>query len=226
MKKSILIAVGIAAVVIFASFPAGSSAGEYVGDCEVGAVCSATIAGGAASFSNTSGETTSCTSVTGNMNQTSGSSTGTIQLTFHGCKETVTGFKFSCNSPGQPAGTITTNTMTTHKVNLESAASKTPGLLITGWNTTYECTGFSKMTYTGNVLGHITNPNCGTFQGSSTVRFEAPSHGQQKYKQVTTTGTVFDLISNNHAGGSYLTAALVAELTTTVTGGNKIKTTC
>ena len=228
-KKLMLLAAGALAALAFAALPAVSLAGEYTLDCEtgVGKVCEGTVAGGAASLSKVSGETTSCTGVEGTATATGGTSTGTLSLTFTGCKETVTIFKFSCNSPGQAAGRIATGNLVSHVINIEPAGqTKTPGILVTNANITYECTGFSKMTYTGNFIGHFENPQCGTSSASHSVNFTATAHGQQTYKQVTTTGTVFDLVSNNHTGGSYQTAAVVGTTTITWKAGDKVNITC
>jgi hypothetical protein len=151
MKKKLMLPVAaVVAVLALAALPAFASGGEYVADCQSGAECSATLAFGVGALSDTSGETISCTSATGVATQISGTSTGTVQVLLHGCRETVTIFKFSCNSAGKPAGTITMNTMTTHLANLEPG-STVPGVLYTGVNMTYNCPGFATKTLTGEL---------------------------------------------------------------------------
>lgn len=226
MKKK-LMALGAGALVVlaFAAIPAVASAGEFTADCSVGAECSGTITGGAAAFSNTAGETFSCTSVSGVATLTSGTSTGTVQLAAKGCKENVTIFKFSCNSVGAAAGEIKTGTLVGHGVYVDPNKS-IPGILITNVNMTFQCAGFSTRTVTGNVLGAKPNPECGVFKKSESGTLEQTAHGTQKYTQVTTTGTVFDLTSNNDSGGAYATSSLTGTLTITATGGTEVKATC
>jgi hypothetical protein len=101
----------------------------------------------------------------------------------------------------------------------------TPGVLMTGVNVTFNCAGFSRKLVTGNVIGHIENPNCGTFQASHSISFEKSSNGVQKYMQITTAGEKFDLISNNDEGGSYLTSSQTGTGTLTYTN-NRVKLTC
>lgn len=224
-KKLMPLAAGVLAAVVLAAFPVIASAGEFTADCETGATCQGTIAGGAAAFSNTAGETISCTSVTGTASLTSGTSTGTVSLSAQGCKETVTIFQFSCNSAGQAAGVITTGTLVGHGVYIDPE-KELPGILITNVNITFECAGFAKKTVTGNLLGADPTPECGVFKSTETESLGSTAHGQQQYKQVTTTGTVFDLISSNHSGGAYLTSALTGTATITASAGNKVKATC
>jgi hypothetical protein len=224
-KKLMLLAAGALAALAFAALPAVASAGEYTADCESGTQCQAAITGGAAALGNTNGETVSCTSVVGTNTTTSGTSTGHIELTFRGCKETVTFFRFSCNNSALPSGELKTNRMTYHIVNLESAENKTPGVVITGANVTFNCAGAFLKTVTGDIVGHIENPNCGNFQSATNVVFEATQHGQQKYTQITTGGSIFDLISNNDTG-TYLTSSQTGTGTLTAEGGNNVKITC
>jgi hypothetical protein len=222
-KKLKALGAGALAILALALVPAGASAGEFISDCETGASCSGTISGGAGTFSNSAGETFSCTAVTGTATLTSGTSTGTVQLAGTGCVETISGFKFSCSNTAT-AGKITTNTLTWHNVYVDS--NKTlPGILVTGVNVTLVCGTFVKKTFTGNLLGAKLNPECGVFKATETGSFEQTAHGTQKYTQVTGTGTVFDLISNNDAGGAYATSSLTGTLTGTVSG-TKVKATC
>ncbi len=101
-----------------------------------------------------------------------------------------------------------------------------PGILITNVNLTFECAGFAKKTVTGNLLGAKPNPECNVFKSSESATLSQTAHGTQQYRQVTTTGTVFDLISSNDSGGAYLTSSLTGSLTITAVGGNKVKATC
>ena len=129
-----------------------------------------------------------------------------------GCREHVTFFTFTCNTPSAAAGTINVNGLTYHFINLLHGGT-TPGVKFTGVNATIECTELSKKTITGSVVGHLESASCNTGTTTHTVDLAQSSTGNQKYKQITTTGTETDLIANNDTGGSYTTMALISTLT-------------
>jgi hypothetical protein len=231
-KKLMLLATGVLAALAFAALPAVASAGVYKADCENGAAsCTGTVAspvGEKTELRNDKGEGISCASVGGKATVTNGSETGFLELTFKTCKENITGFGFSCNNTGV-AGEVKTGVMVTHLIYLEP---NTPGIKITlpGHGTgaggvTFNCAGFAKKLVTGSVLGHISNPNCGTFQSTHTADFKEVSTGVQQWMQITTAGEKTDLISNNDAGGAYTTSAQVGTGIITWTG-TKVKLTC
>jgi hypothetical protein len=222
-KRLMLLFAGALTALAFAALPAVASAGEFPADCETGTACSATIAGGHAELLNTNGEGITCTGTSGSATVTSGSSTGTAKLIFTGCRENITPFHFTCTNTAT-SGRIETNTLTSHNIYIEPEA-KTPGILLTGINVTFTCAGFSDKTVTGDIIGHTKNPNCGNFSSSHTLVFEAAQAGHQKYMQVTTTGNTYDLISNNDAGGAYITSSQTGEGTVTYTK-NRVKLTC
>jgi len=221
--KLMLLAVGALAALAFAALPAVATAGEFAADCETGASCTATVEGGAAELVNSAGEGISCTAVSGTASVTSGSSTGSVKLAFTGCRENVTIFHFSCTNTAT-SGKIETNTLTSHNIYIEPNAS-TPGVLLTGVNVTFSCAGFANKTVTGSIIGHIENPQCGTFAASHSITFEKSANGVQKYMQVTTSGEKFDLISNNDNGGEYLTSSQTGTGTLKY-NSNKVKLTC
>ncbi len=221
-KLMLLVAAALTALAV-AALPAVATAGEFNADCETGASCTATITGGAAELINSAGEGISCTAVGGSGSLTSGTSTGTVKLAFTGCRENVTIFKFTCSNTGT-SGKIETNTLTSHNIYIDPNKT-TPGVLLTGVNVTFTCAGFADKTVTGNIIGHISNPQCGTFATEHTVAFEKIANGTQKYMQVTTTGTKYDLISNNDNGGAYLTSSQTGSGTLKY-NSNKVKLTC
>ncbi|HEX6782799.1 MAG TPA: hypothetical protein VF125_12340 [Solirubrobacterales bacterium] len=231
-KKLMLLATGVLAALALAALPAGAAAGEPIAHCENGAaICEGTVAGGALQIRNDSGEGITCSAVHGSASLTSTTSTGTTSLTYTGCVETITGFKFSCTNTGV-AGKINTGTMVTHLIYLEHMPSTTTGLKITlpGHGTgaggiTFTCAGFSKKTITGSLIGHISNPNCGTFQTSHTADFTESATGVQRWMHATTTGPTTDLISNNDAGGAYTTMSIVGS-TVIHWIGTKVNITC
>jgi hypothetical protein len=230
-KKMMLLAAGALAALAITALPGAASAKETALKCEK-SPCTFTVAGGATTISAVGGDTISCTSVTGSgeainlvNNETT---TSKVSLKYHGCKETATAFKFACTSPGQPSGTITSNTMTAHTVALPGTASEN-GILLTDAKTTFTCAGgFARTTVTGNIIGE-NEAKCGV-AASNTQRwnFAATSHGNQAIK--TWTGLTFDLIlATNHnetptATSGYETAAKVG--TTTLTWNQNVQKTC
>ncbi len=234
-KKLMLLAAGALTALAFSALPIAASAGEFEHHCtSTGGVAeectNMTIASGALEYSNDNHEGYTCTSVTGTATAEKTGTTGTAKLTFTGCKETVTFFKFSCTNTGT-AGKVETNTLVSHNVYLEpnTQAQTKPGLLLTGVNVTFTCAGFATKTLTGNIIGIITNSNCTSAVTSMTVKFEklgAATGTTQEWEQITTSGTFFDLIQNNDAGGSYTTSALKGEGTITTRAGQHIRLTC
>jgi hypothetical protein len=226
-KKLMLLAAGILSALAFTALPSVASAGTSTLHCAK-LPCTGTVTGGVAKLSTTpGGKTVECTSITGNTTQPAlTSTTGTAQLTFHECRERTSGFGFSCTGTGQPTRTIQTNVMTTDFVRLETVAPFTPGVLMTGVSVTFTCAGFQNFTVTGNVIGELeeASTKCGVATKTLKLSFVATSHGQQKWKKVTTAGTEFDLTSNNHAGGAYETAA--QEGTGTITWPENVTLTC
>jgi hypothetical protein len=215
-KKLMLLAAGVLSALAFAALPAVASAGEFTATCGAGATCAGTIEGtGNTQFTDTTGLAVTCTQTTGTTSQTSGSPTGSAQFLFHGCSA-IPG---ECHSTGQPAGTITTNAMVTHLIYIDPNKT-TPGVLLTSANVTFTCPGVFPITktVTGNIIGHITNPECGVARTNHTTTFSKTGAGQQTFKQVTTTGTIFDLVSTNDAGGNNLTSAQTGEGHITYTG--------
>jgi hypothetical protein len=230
-KKAMLLTIGAAAVMAIAALPSPASAGEPVATCgAVGGVCNATIEGTGHlviqdDSGSASGETT-CTEWTGTATANNNSSTGTISLVLKGCKSNG----FSCNTIGAATGEIKTGTLTTHLIYLhpiEGGATTDVGILITNVSITKSCAGgLVKKTITGNLIGRETNPNCGSSAVSHTVVFEQLAAGQQKYKQITTTGTLFDLTSGSDGASDTTTTSLAGEGHFNWSAGQSVTTDC
>jgi hypothetical protein len=227
--KSKIIPLGLASLVIaaFSALPAlASASGSPEVRC-IGVACGGiTIENNITkTTSTTDGTTVSCTSSTGTGNYSTPTS-GTLSQTFHGCK-TPSFFNATCTTPGQAAGTIKTGTSVFHNVYIDPNKT-TPGVLITqpaaGPYTTATCGGFLHVEVSGNLIGHLESPACGGSSTAFKLGFAATSHGQQKYKQLTTTGTIFDLTAKVN-GGAATTAAVNAGGTITF-GGKTATLTC
>jgi len=222
-KKLMLLAAGALAAVALAALPAMASAGEFSADCKSGANCSGKISGGEAEIENNKGERVKCTGTEGTANVSHGTSTGQVNLIFTNCREQVTIFKFTCTNTAT-AGKIETGSLQTHLIYIEPQ-EKTPGFLITSLNVTFNCAGWAKMTVTGSLIGHIENPNCGSFKPSHQVEFARNGIGEQTYWTITTTGAGYYPISNKDIGDTYLESSITATGTFTWTN-DEVKLTC
>jgi hypothetical protein len=191
--------------------PSGASAGTWsIGNAEA-----FTFHSPNAAFSATNGFTVSCITATGTGSYTS-STGGTLKLTFHGCKESL--FGFSCNSSGQPSGTILTTTLSFTNVYL-SPGQTDPGITLKGSGAeehiaSFTCGGFPYR-IDGTVLGEVEDL-CGTISNKLHLNFESSSHGVQRDMQVTGAGSKEDLTMTINA--KLLTGAL--DSTGTMTFGN------
>jgi len=198
---------GALVALILAVFPPIAAAGSFTATCSSGLSCSGVLEiTGTLRLEESTGLAITCTGATGSASQTSGVSTGTAELTMTGCKESVLGTQ--CNSTGT-SGQIRTNKLTTDLIYIEPNKSA-PGILYTGVNVTYSCPVVGlKKTVTGSIIDTLENPQCGVARSNHTTVFEFGAlSGSQKHTQATTTGTVYDLITNNDAGGAYNTSAI------------------
>lgn len=185
-----LLAAGALSALAIAALPAMASAGEFEAHCSTGESCVATVTGGAATLADDSGGSAGkieCTSLSGLAIQSNTSSTGLVQLFFHGCKD-ETALHTSCHSAGQPAGTIQTNELVSHLVYIDATPTVLVGVLLTNVNVTILCAGdLVKKTVTGNLIGKIENPECGVARTHHTIEFATTEEAKkQEYTQVTT----------------------------------------
>lgn len=194
-KKIILLALAVASMAAFA-LPATAMAitpvhavPAPVGAKTVDGEGSATLTGGFGSVI--------CTASKGTATFEN-STTGTFEQTFTGC--TLGGSSPSCNSSGQPAGTITTQTLPFHLATVEDTVTKStgPGILVTpnaatGQFAVFTC-GFLGFTVKGNgLIGTITKPACGAESSEPTVQFSSSSTGVQTHKTLVGTATEYSL---------------------------------
>src|SRR5690242_16396911 len=167
--------------------------------------------------------TCSQTTTTGTMGTTGGS----VRFLFHECKEDLFGTK--CTTAGQSTeGTITTTLLPYD--NIYTTANKTsPGVLVTPAAGTshfasFSCSGTGAITVSGNgVIGSLSAPACGGTAAAVTLGFTQSVSGHQTHKQITGTGTIFDLTSNSLLGPS--TAAQVGTGSASIVGGS-VTLTC
>jgi len=145
-----------------------------------------------------------CTSVTGNGEFTT-TTTGKITLSFHGCTENVFGSPCTGEVPThEPAGTITTTQLEFHLIEIHN---NVPGVLITPNNdhfATFTCAGglVTKKIGGNGVIGQITSTCGGAASTTHTIDFESTNEAvagsTQKWMQITTAGTKYDLVNTNN----------------------------
>jgi hypothetical protein len=211
MKKNLMLLALLAISVVLFALPTVASAGEWELDNTDGTFTVTKVTNSAFVFGST---IVTCTGLTGSGTYTS-KTTGTITLDYSGCKEGV--FGTDCTNAGGAAGTILVNNKVFHNVIIGNAGDiNTPiGILITGSSGTELSCGFGLVTVktTGNVIGEIETPKCGTAGTTYNLNFDSAtgSPSTQKYEQVTTTGTKYDMVADIPASSdSTTTSALSA----------------
>jgi len=149
----------------------------------------------------------SCTSYSG-TGSFENSTTGTLQITFHGCKSFSI---FNCTTPGQTTGTIVTTELPFHVEPVEGE----PGLLISpneGHLATFACFGIKTVVEGNGVIGTITEPGWTERTEEATLLF-SQTGGAQNHPTTDTSEESFDLVANR--GGIKETAALSGASTLT-----------
>ncbi len=201
--SAVLLAFGLLLVL-----PGVASAGEWTLDSVAGDKFSVTKVNSTVLRAQLAA-TVTCTGLSGE-GEYSTSTTGTIGLDLTGCTESSFGTK--CQS-GETSGTISMKSKVFHNVIIgspggafEGGDENTPvGVLITGNSggstdlMSFTCGfGLLSVTVTGNVIGEVESPGCGSPRTTFNLNFEPASAGSstQKYRQVTTTGTEFTLLSH------------------------------
>jgi len=156
-----------------------------------------------------------CTSISGSgrLDTTSGS----LQLLFHGCKDTIFGIE---------CGTTTTTSLP-FDLRYLTVGKTVPGFLLTP-NPTGSGTHFMNLgcagIITGNgVMGRL-SAGCTSPQTSLGLVFEIGSNGHQTHKQITGTGAIYDLTAESIAGPT--TFAINTIATVTLAAGGNFTVTC
>ena len=213
MKKLLL---ALASTLAVLSFLPGSASAEV---WHLEPSSKVTVNGGEVKLRTAVGFPVVCTSITGSGSYVT-NTWGSMTLTLHGCTAGIT----KCTSKGEPTGTITTSSLPFDNILLE-ANPQTPGLMFTpttvdnapgageGFFVEFTCGISTTTTVRGNgLVGDITGPKCGESSKTLTVEFASAAAGIQKWMQVTTTGTKYDLTAQT-TGGAWTTASLEAVLT-------------
>jgi hypothetical protein len=210
-KKMMVLAMAVACAALFA-LPAAASAQSWHNSSS-GAASAFSVTGSGGNLT-TPSNTVTCTKTTGSgsFSTTTG---GTVSLLFEGC--TAAGFA-ACNSPGQTGGKIAVHNSFDAIEPTKGSSSITPGVLLTPSSSEEHTAGsgkkffvefscgffFSSKVYGNGVIGtiHSPDPSCGVPSKTFGLNFESSAAGTQK--DLTWTGTTYDLISrlNNEAGDS------------------------
>jgi len=221
MSKRITLLAAALAALAFAAFPTVASAGTPEIHCPNGALeCNVSITGGHSEWTKTGGfASVTCTSTTGSG--TLKTTTGTISLLYHGCKDSV--FGGACTTSGLTSGTVETTALTFHTTYL-TAGKTVPGILLTPNAVTGVIAHFSCIdgnhTVTGNGLMGRIESGCTSPVSPLNVVFEQSQAGHPLHKQITGTGTIFDLAD----GGA--TTAMKSTESITAAGGGNFTVTC
>ena len=232
-RKTMLLFAAALSVVAFAALPAAASAFETTPVISLPEGKSFPQAfsgtGGAGTLYTEGSETkVSCksTTVSGSYTEPHG---GSINVTFHGCKENL--FSSKCTTSGQTAGTIKTTTLPFHTVYLKPAnpekPHERPGIDITdnaGHSATFTCAGgLVKIEVRGSVLGTVTAPAIGGTSSSSTINIAATASGQEHTETVE--GLKTGLESRQNGGAWKNSFENAGETTNTLTSGVEATTT-
>jgi hypothetical protein len=197
------------------SLPAAASAGAPEIECGTVACGAFTAHGNTGTLASTNGLAVECTASTATGNYAS-KTIATIKFTFTGCRDEI--FNVPCSNTAT-SGKVETTTVEIR--NIYTTDNKTtPGILIRPdvvHFATFTC-GF-KFEVTGNgIIGSLTSPTCGKSATSYTLSFSQASKGHQTHKQITGTGTIFDLSTNGNTSSMSGTG--------TVTFGSSATLTC
>ena len=218
-KKIMLLALMVVSASLFA-LPAMASAAENHIE---GATGKAFTGSGAGGNLQAEGEPTINCSSTSASGSFSSETTGTVNLTFTGCKATILGVSLGCRS-GATAETITVEQVF-HLITIGTISKA--GILLTPPFPTLICgSGLSerKLSIGGNgVIGTVTSPACGASSKSLTVSFTSTG-GSQEHKLYT--GTSYDLTNTTEPSGSPVTAGITGSATMTFNDNTSRKLVC
>lgn len=149
-------------------------------------------------------------------------SEGTVRFQFHNCTDNL--FGLPCTTSGQSSGTITTTLLPYDNI-YTTDNNTSPGVLVTPATgsshfASFTCANGANVVSGNGVIGSLSSPACGAESASLTLGFTASSKGHQTHKQITNTGTIYDLTSEG------LTASQVGSGTVTIVGGGNFSVTC
>lgn len=149
----------------------------------------------AMTWSETSGGIGNCNGAGTTSGSWSTGTAGTTTLKFEGCKWGVG----ACTSVGQPSGTIVSSSLTLTPVYL-NAGHTAFGLLLSpkaGAFAEFNC-GIIHRSWTGSLLGQITNPGLNLEAINHTLAFKSLGSGVQQYTQVEGAGPTYSLVQNGN----------------------------
>jgi hypothetical protein len=197
-KKTMLLAFALSALI---ALPSVASAQEI----HISGVTTFSGSSGAGTFQASGEPTISCTAGTATGSFDAGSTTtGKLTGDATGCTAEFFGIKANCNTSGGASGTISSS----GAFHLITVNNK-PGILGTPVATTVICAGFSNITVSGNLIGTITSPACGSKSKTLTVATKSSGSTQEDKSY---TGVNYNLTTQTGSG-----AKVEAGLTGTAT---------
>lgn len=213
-KKMLLLALAVVSAAMFA-LPAVASAGTW----EVSSIEKFTTHSGTTILTQdpiSAGEEVTevtCTTSTGTGKYTTKTTGEELTLTFTGCTAPSIFGPVNCTTSGQASGTIKTTDLKFDNIMIESTVQLPPlglaGILITsnaGHFASFTCGGIIPVEVKGNgIVGEIER-NCGSSSTTAGLNFVSSATGTQKYMQITTAGTKFDLTGTS--SGTTRTASM------------------
>jgi hypothetical protein len=171
----------------------------------------------------TIGFTLSCTSISSQGQWTTEGalntgSTGTVQITFKGCRVPN---GVACSSPGAASGEIKSEELVFHLVYIKGfLSSHTVGMLFTNNATTGRFAVTSCGNITGNgIIAHLGSPECGKTSKTLSTTFESTSFGVSRYQEIEGSSTKYHWLAgtNEASADSMATITLEPEVTATLT---------
>lgn len=138
--------------------------------------------------------------------------TGTTTLDLAGCHTSVFGFTAQCHTEGSALNNTIATSTAFHLITWVNAEGKAfPAILLTAATFKIVCAGISTITVTGNVIGTITSPPCGSSSTEVKLSFTATGTTQN---HIIYTGSNYDLKAyTGSETANEKTAALVGTMT-------------
>jgi hypothetical protein len=151
---------------------------------------------------------------------------GTITFHYTNCHfaDPIFGITIPCHTAGAPMN----NTMVIGSLAFDlvyTSAPKSPGVLITNFSLTVECSGLASIKYPGSVLGTVTSPICGETKTSATMAFKATG-SVQEHKRIEGGGTEFELKTETGSSGVKKALGINVTAISTFVEGKSATLTC
>lgn len=205
-KKMMLFALSVVSAALFALPAVASATPAHI---EGLADSAFTVHAKEGSLSTTSNETVFCATTTGS-GELETSTTGSLNLEFHGCKAKTIFGDITCTTHPSSSGTILAKGLTFHLFSPGKSGEKGT-ILVTQNDETKEyasftCGGLNKTVEGTGLVGTVLAPDCDTESETATLDFNATAHGVKSH--ATITGTTYTFTSNGTTAAMDTTATV------------------